>query len=172
MIEFERLALKRKSKSKRACNSKSEENDCGRGKRKSKSVHRYYYSLRKRMCREPLNPCNLNFLGDSYNISGSEAPGVNSMLLDWVADQFGLQDTSLHDLNVYPQVTRNKALPCGVGAFPSEQLNRLEDSIEKNSVQKGIPLEDSIALTGNCTRHGANGSIKRIAKSSLNFPSY
>ncbi|KAJ8442591.1 hypothetical protein Cgig2_026533 [Carnegiea gigantea] len=113
------------------------------------------------MCHAPLS---IGQASDSYNISGSEAPGVNTMLPDWVADQFGLQDTSLHDLNVYPQVTRNEALPCGVGAFPSEQLNSLEDCIEKNSAQKGIPLEDSIALTGNCTRHGANGSIKRIAK--------
>jgi len=164
MTEFERSAFKRTSKLKRGDHSKSNEDHCATGKKKADSVRKCYYGMRKRLRSEPLDLGNISFQGDSYNISGSEAPGVNNMLLDRIANQFELEDTSFDNLNVFPHVMRNKAPLRGVGEFPNGQHNRLEDSMDQNSLQNDIPVGNSMAVAGNCRRLGRIDPLTKLGE--------
>ena len=141
MIEFERSVSNLSSKSNRADNSK--ENKCGHGKRKIESVRRRYYAMRKKLCNEPLNQGDLSFLvapGDDCFIGGAGAPGSNNMLVDPVANHFGLEDASFSGLHhVFPQVIGDNAPPCGAGEFQLGQRDTLEVPIDQNTLHRDVP---------------------------------
>ncbi|XP_057469468.1 LOW QUALITY PROTEIN: uncharacterized protein LOC130758542 [Actinidia eriantha] len=98
MIEFERSAASLPSKPYKCEDSK--ESKRVSGKRKAESVRSYYYSMRKRICNEPFDSTDLNYLvGPGHNDcsgNGNELSATNSMLVDPISNHFGLRDSNVN----------------------------------------------------------------------------
>ncbi|KAL3514722.1 hypothetical protein ACH5RR_027439 [Cinchona calisaya] len=93
MIEFERSAPMAQSKLNKIDNSKGAK--CISKKRKSESVRKCYYAMRKRICNEPFDSMDLIFLdksgcGDAGN--GNAPTSTGYLLRDQVSNYFGSQE--------------------------------------------------------------------------------
>ncbi|KAL6995759.1 hypothetical protein U1Q18_005895 [Sarracenia purpurea var. burkii] len=92
MTEFEHSASFLPSKSCRFEDSKEIENVPG--KRKAESVRSFYYSMRKRICNEPFDSTDPNFVfGHGHNncfVNRDALPSANYMLGDSISNHFGL----------------------------------------------------------------------------------
>lgn len=91
MIDFERSSSILPSKFNKFGNPK--ETKCIGGKRKSGTVRRCYYALRKRICNEPFNPMDLSFLVGDSNYDVGEPMSGNG--IPPISDDFGLQSSEL-----------------------------------------------------------------------------
>ncbi|XP_050363822.1 uncharacterized protein LOC126782591 [Argentina anserina] len=82
----------------------SKENTCVPGKRKAESVHSSYHALRKRICSEPFDSMDLNFMltpnGSNYIVNGDEPLNEHVMTGGPIPNHFGLDgpdlDSTLH----------------------------------------------------------------------------
>lgn len=93
MIDFDRSSSIFPSKFNKFGNPK--ETKCIGGKRKSGTVRRCYYALRKRICNEPFNPMDLSFLvGPSDSNYGVEEPMAENCNPP-ISDDFGVQSSEL-----------------------------------------------------------------------------
>ncbi|XP_010250063.1 PREDICTED: uncharacterized protein LOC104592404 isoform X2 [Nelumbo nucifera] len=115
MVEFELSVENLSSKSNRSGNIKG--NQCAPGKRKTESIRSHYYAMRKRICNEPCNSVDTNFLVAPNVHAGngggcqeqltlpSEPPFGNCMLGNPISNHLGLQETDFDIVcHAFPQI--------------------------------------------------------------------
>ncbi|XP_074287186.1 uncharacterized protein LOC141612334 [Silene latifolia] len=156
LVEFERSL-----KSTKADNSK--DSKCGDGKRKAESIRQSYYAMRKRICNEPLNHGDLNFLDDpneSCFINGAEGSRPKSMLGDPMSTHYELENANFNDFHhVFPDVI-DSAPPCGTMNSTGEE-KMLEDPIQPNVLHDDV-ARSNIPMTGNCSVIGQTGHSEEV----------
>ncbi|KAK4746134.1 hypothetical protein SAY87_012446 [Trapa incisa] len=135
MIEFDRSAQTLTSKFSKIGNSK--ENKIFSGKRKAHSVRSCYYALRKRICNEPLNGEDFNYIvGPSNgsclrttddNLTGDYmlcSPGVGHLVLQ--ESDHDMKDSTFPDILMHDVITTTDAPEKDVG-FPADHDDLSKD---------------------------------------------
>ncbi|KAI8015907.1 Microspherule protein 1 [Camellia lanceoleosa] len=147
MIEFERAASSLPSKPNRFENSK--EVKCVSGKRKAESVRNCYYSMRKRICNEPFDSMDLNFVvepGHNNCFGNGDQPSANSIPGDPISNNFGLEDSNL-DITCccFPEFGAGNIASANVGVTVDAFYTRFHNPVEEdlrmahNNVLERIP---------------------------------
>ncbi|CAL5383511.1 unnamed protein product [Camellia sinensis] len=134
MIEFERAASSLPSKPNRFENSK--EVKCVSGKRKAESVRNCYYSMRKRICNEPFDSMDLNFVvepGHNNFFGNGDQPSANSILGDPISNNFGLEDSNL-DITCcsFPEFGAGNIASANVGVTVDAFYTRFHNPVEED----------------------------------------
>ncbi|KAM3394971.1 putative protein isoform X1 [Capsicum galapagoense] len=150
MIEFDRSASTLKCN--RFENAKESKNSVLL-KRKTESIRSCYYAMRKRICNDPFDSMDMNFLGGAGD--NGESQSVNCVFLDSIKDTFGNQQSNFdvirncisehgRDDSICANncVTASPGFPIGLlnhkGDFPLSSFNVAENF--------HVAVEESVAL--------------------------
>ncbi|PRQ27134.1 putative transcription factor interactor and regulator FHA-SMAD family [Rosa chinensis] len=179
MTEFECSAPNSTSKFSRLGSSK--ENKCVPGKRKAESVRSSYYALRKRICSEPFDPMDLNFIlapsDSNYIVNGDEPLSQHVMTGDPIPNHFGVEgsdmDNTMH--HMFPQNLMHDSTAIGgivtvdtfqIGGFqkPAEE----DFLVEQDNLREESPyIEDNLPITGNESEVKEFGQPKELPDCSM-----
>ncbi|CAA2953108.1 uncharacterized protein LOC105166108 isoform X1 [Olea europaea subsp. europaea] len=152
MIEFEHSASTFLSKPNRLESRK--ETNCILGKRKSESIHKCYYAMRKRISNEPFDVMDVDFLSGPGHMNfgdGNVLPSAN-MIENSVSNHFEIQDPDCNIVHCsLPELTTSAAEPIGHGVAPSISNNDEHFPFDGNDVSRSFcpTYEKNISLHGN-----------------------
>lgn len=150
MIEFDRSASTLKCN--RFENAKESKNSVLL-KRKTESIRSCYYALRKRICNDPFDSMNMNFLGGAGD--NDEPQSVDCVFLDSIRDTFGNQQSNFDVIrNCISEHGRDDSIcanDCETASpgFPIGLLNQKGDvPLSSFNVTENFPVdvEESVAL--------------------------
>ncbi|CAI9757966.1 unnamed protein product [Fraxinus pennsylvanica] len=150
MIEFEHSASTFPSKPNRMESRK--ETNCILGKRKSESIRKFYYAMRKRISNEPFDVMDVDFLSGPGHMNfgdGNELPSANMIS---VPSHFEIEDPDLNIVHCsLPELTTAAAEQTGHDVTPSINNNDEHLPFDGNDLSHSFCLtyEKNISLHGN-----------------------
>ncbi|KAL2499379.1 Forkhead-associated (FHA) domain-containing protein [Abeliophyllum distichum] len=166
MIEFEHSASTLLSKPYRLESRK--ETNCISRKRKSESIHKCYYAMRKRISNEPSDTMDVDFLSGPGHMNfrdGNEPPSANFMIENSVPNHFEIQDPNFDIVNrSFPAFATCAAEPTGHDVMPSINNHVGHIPFDGNDVSQSVcpTYGKNISLPGNHSAVPVFGPLKEL----------
>lgn len=160
MTEFECSTPNFASKFSKLGNSK--ENKCVPGKRKAESVRSSYYALRKRICNEPFDSMDLNFIlapsDSNFVVNGDEPLSEHVMTGHPISNHFGIEESDMDTMHhTFPQNLMDDSTAIGgivtADTFQTGGLQKPAEEdflVEQDNLHEEVPyIGDDLPITGN-----------------------